>query len=82
MKHLCMCAKSQSFAGAVIQSVFDYLNFLVRYVCHVSLLGHVLQQQAIEALVGASLTTANVYHTAKRFIYPGVPAECFAIVIG
>ena len=59
MKHLCRRSESQSFAGAVVQSVFDYLNFLMRYVCHVSLLGHVLPQQAIEVLVGASLPTGK-----------------------
>ena len=82
MKHLCRRSKSQSFAGAVIQSVFDHLNFLIRYVCHVSLLGHVLPQQAIEVLVGASLPTGKVARAAQRFIYPGVPAEFFAVVIG
>jgi hypothetical protein len=33
-------SESQSFAGG-IQSVFDHLNFLVRYVCHVSLIAAV-----------------------------------------
>jgi len=40
MKHLCRRFKSQLFAGAVIQSVFDHLNFLVRNACHLALLGH------------------------------------------
>jgi hypothetical protein len=55
MKHLCRRSESQSFAGALIQSVFDHLNFLVRNACHLALLGHVLPQQAIEVLVGATL---------------------------
>ncbi len=86
MKHLRRRPKSQSFAGAVIQSVFDHLKFLGRYVCHVSLLGHVLPQQAIEVLVGASLPTGKgsgkVARATQRFVNPGVPAEFFAVVIG
>lgn len=86
MKHLCRRSESQLFAGAVIQSVFDHLNFLVRNTCHVSLLGHVLPQQAIEVLVGATLSArkgpGKVTHAAQRFINPGVPTEFFAVVIG
>ena len=86
MKHLCRRSKSQSFAGAVIQPIFDHLNFLIRYVCHLALLGHVLPQQTIEVLVGASLPTGKgpgkVARAAQRFINPGVPAKFFAVVIG
>jgi len=85
MKHLCRRSESLSFAGAVIQSVFDHLNFLVRYICHFAFLGHVLPQQAIEVLVGASLPTgkvpAKVARAAKRFINPGVPTEFFVVVV-
>jgi len=81
MKHLCRRSKSQSFAGAVIQSVFDHLNFLVRYICHLALLGHVLPQQAIEVLVGATLPTGKgsgkVARATQRFINPSVPAKFF-----
>ena len=48
MKHLCRRSKSQSFAGVVIKSVFDHLNFFVRYIYHPALLGHVLPQQAVK----------------------------------
>jgi hypothetical protein len=65
MKHLCRHSKPQSFAGAVIQSVFDSLNFLVRYICYLALLGHVLPQQAIEVLVGASLQAVAAKGRAK-----------------
>ena len=86
MKHLCWRSKSQSFAGAVIQSVFDHLNFLVRNACHLALLGHVLPQQAIEVLVGATLPArkgpGKVTRGAQRFINLGVTAEFFAVVIG
>ena len=86
MKHLCRRSKSQSFAGAIIQSVFDHLNFLVRYIGHLAFLGHVLPQQAIEVRVGASLPTGKgagkVARAAQRFINPGVPAKFFAVVIG
>ena len=86
MKHLCRRPESQSFAGAVIQSIFDHLNFLVRYIGHLAFLGHVLPQQAIEVLVGASLPTGKgagkVARAAQRFINVGVPAEFFAIVKG
>ena len=86
MKHLCRRSESQSLTGAVIQSVFDHLNFLVRYICHPALLGHVLPQQAIEVLVGATLPArkgpGKVACAAQRFISPGVPAKFFAVVIG
>ena len=86
MKHLCRRPESQSFAGAVIQPVFDHLNFLVRNVCHVSLLWHVLPQQAIEVLVGATLPTGKgsgkVARATQCFINLGVPAKFFAVVIG
>jgi hypothetical protein len=86
MKHLCGHSEFQSFAGAVIESFFDHLNFLVRTFCHVSLLGHVLPQQAIEVLVGATLPArkgpGKVAPAAQRFINLGVPAEFFAVVIG
>ena len=82
MKHLCWRSISQSFAVAIIQSVFYHLNFLVRNVCYVSLLGHVLPQQATEVLVGAWLPTGKVTRATQRFINPGVPAKFFAVVIG
>ena len=86
MKHLCRRSESQSFAWAVIQSVFDHLNFLVRNTCHGPLLRHVLPQQAIEVLVGATLPArkgpGKVTRAAQRFINFGVPAEFFAVVIG
>ena len=47
---------------------------------------HILPQQAIKVLVGASLPTGKgpgkVARAAQRFINPGVPAEFFAVVIG
>ncbi len=86
MKHLSRRFKSQSFEGAVIQTVFDHLNFLFRHVCHLALLGHVLPQQAIEVLLGASLPTGKgsgkVARDAPRFINHGVPGKFFAVVIG
>ena len=86
MKHLCRRSKSQSFAGAVIQPIFDHLNFLIRYVCHLALLGHVLPQQAIEVLVGATLPTGKgpgkVARAAQRRINLGMPAKLFAVVVG
>ena len=82
MKHLCRRSEPQSFAGAIIQSVFDHLKLLARYVCHLALLGHVLPQQAIDALVGATPPArkgpGKVTHAAQRFINPGVPTEFFA----
>ena len=48
--------------------------------------GHVLPQQAVEVLVGASLPTGKgpgkVARAAQRFINLGVPAKLFAVVIG
>jgi hypothetical protein len=86
MKHLCRRSESQSFAWAVIQSVFDHLKFLVRNTCHVSLLGHVLPQQAIEVFIGATLQArkgpGKVARAAQCFINLGVPTEFFAVVIG
>jgi hypothetical protein len=86
MKHLCRRSEPKSFAGAVIQSVFDHLNFLVRNACHLALLGHVLPQQAIEVIVGATLPArkgpGKVARAAERFINRGVPTEFFAVVIG
>ena len=86
MKHLCRRSESQAFAGAVIQFVFERLKFLGRYVCHVSLLRHVLPQQAIEVLVAATLPArkgpGKVARATQRFINPGVLTEFFAIVIG
>ena len=86
MKHLCRRPESQSFAWAVIQSVFDHLNFLVRNTCHGPLLRHVLPQQAVEVLVGASLPArkgpGKVARAAQCFINLGVPAKFFAVVIG
>ena len=86
MKHLCRRSEPQSFAGTVIQSVFDHFNFLVSNACHLALLGHILPQQAIEVLVGATLPTGKglgkVARAAQRYINPGVPAEFFAVVVG
>ena len=79
MKHLCRRSESQSFTGAVIQSVFDHLNFLVRHVCHGSVVRHVLPQQDVEVLVGASLPTVKgpgkIARSAQRCINPSVHAE-------
>ena len=70
----------------ILLFVFDHLNFLVRNVCHVSLLWHVLPQQAIEVLVGATLPTGKgsgkVARATQCFINLGVPAKFFAVVIG
>jgi hypothetical protein len=86
MKHRCGRSKPHSFVGAVIQSVFDHLNFLARYVCHSSLLGHVLPQQAIEVLVGATLPArkgpGKLARAAQCFINLGVPAEFLSVVVG
>jgi hypothetical protein len=85
MKQPNWSSKSQSFAVVVIQSVFDYLNFLVSYICHLALVGHVLPQQANEVLFGAPLTTGKgpgkVDRAAQRFFNPAVPAEFFAVVV-
>ena len=85
MKHLCGRSETQSFSGTVIQSVFNHLNFLVCNACHVALLGHVLPQQAIEVLVGASLPTGEgpgkVARAAQSLINLGVPAKLFAVVV-
>ena len=86
MKHLCRRSESQFFTGAVIHSAFDHLQILVRHFCHLAHLGHVLPQQAIEVLVGASPPAGKglgkVARAAQRFINPGVPAKFFAVVIG
>lgn len=86
MKHLCGRSVSQSFTGAVIQSVFDHLKFLARNVCQLAFLRHVLPQQAIEVFAGATLPTSkgpgNVARGAQRFINFGVPADFFPVVIG
>ncbi len=85
MKHLCRRYESQSFAGAVIQSVFAHLKFLPRNVCLLAFLRHVLPQQAIEIFVGATLPArkgpGKVSRAAHCFINLGVPAEFFAVVI-
>ena len=86
MKHLCRRSEPQSFAGTVIQSVFDHFNFLVSNACHLALLGHILPQQAIEVLVGATLPTGKgpgkVARAAQRRINLGMPAKLFAVVVG
>ena len=86
MNHLCRRSESQLFARAVIQSVFVHLNFLVRNACHLALLGHVLPQQAIEVLAGASAPTGKgrgkVPFASQRFIKHSVPTDSFAVVVG
>ena len=86
MKHLCGRFQFQSFVWAVIQSVFNHLNFFVCNACHLALLGHVLPQQAVEVLGAASLSTGKgpgkVARAAQRFINRGMPPEFFAVVIG
>ena len=86
MKHLCRRPKSQSFAGAIIQSVFDHFNFLVVDVFHRTLLRHILAQQTIEVLVTTSLPArkgpGKVARTLQRFINQCMSAELFAVVIG
>ena len=53
MKYLNRRSKSQSYAGAVIEAVFDHLNFLVSHARHLKLLGNALPEQVIKFLVGA-----------------------------
>ena len=85
MKHLCRRSKPQSFAGTVIQSVFDHFNFLVSNARHLALLGHILPQQAIEVLVGATLPTGKglgeVARAVQRLINLGMPAKLFAVLV-
>ena len=86
MKHLGRCPKSQSFAGAIIQSVFDHFNFLVVDVFHRTFLRHILAQQTIEVLVTAAFPArkrpGKVARTPQRFINQCMSAELFAVVVG
>ena len=86
MKHLCRRPESQSFAGTVIQSVFDHFNFLVVYVFHRTLLRHILAQQTIEVLVTTSLPArkrpGKVARAIQRFVNQRMSAELFAVVVG
>ena len=86
MKHLCRRPKSQSFARAIIQSVFDHFNFLVVYVFHRTLLRHILAQQTIEVLVRPTLPTGKrsgkVARTIQRFVNQRMSAELFVVVVG
>ncbi len=86
VKHLCNRSDSKSFVVEVIQSVFQHLNFLVRNVCYMSLHWRVMPQQAIEFLIGASLTSCKgsgkVARASLRFINTSVPAKFFVVVIG
>ena len=85
MKHLCRRSESQSLSSSVIQSVFDHVNFLVSNACHLALLGHLVPQQAMEVLVGATLPTGKgpgkVARAAQRLINLGMPAKLFAVVV-
>ena len=86
MKHLYRHSKPQSIAGAVIQSVFGHLNFIIHYICHPALLGLVMPKQAIGVLVAALLPTGKglgkITCSAQRLINPTVPAKFFTVVIG
>lgn len=86
IKHLCRCLESQPFTGAVIQPVFDHFNFLVSDIRHRAFLGHILPQQPVEVLVGATLPAckgpSEVARATQRLVYPGVAAKLFAVVIG
>ena len=85
MKHLCRRSESQSFAGAIIQSVFDHFNFLVVDVFHRTFLRHILAQQTIEVLVRPTLPTGKrsgkVARAIQRFVNQRMSAELFAVVV-
>ena len=85
MNHLCRRPKSRSFAGAVIQSVFEHFNIRVVYVFHCALLGQVLAQQTIEVLIRPTLPTSKgpgeVARALQRFINPSMSAELFSVVV-
>ena len=86
MKYLCGRFKPQSFAGAVIQAVFDHFNFPVVDVFHRALLWRILSQQAIEVLVRPTLPTGKrsgkVARALQRFINQRTSAELFSVVVG
>ena len=52
------CLESEPFSGPVIQSVFNHSQLLIGDSFHAPLLGNVLAQQTIEALVAAALPAA------------------------
>lgn len=84
MKNLFRRPKSQSFAGTVIQSVFDHFNFPVVDVFQQTLLRHILPQQTIDVLIRPTLPTRNgpgkVARTPQRCINQHMSAELFAVV--
>lgn len=58
MKHLVGCLESEPLSGAVIQSVLDHSQLLIRDGFHAPLLGNILAQQPIEVFVAAALPAA------------------------
>jgi len=82
MKYLCGRLKFHSFAGTVIQSVFDHLNFLVIYVFHRPLLWHIVARQAIDVLVRTALQTGQVTRVLQRYVNQRISRELFFVVVG
>lgn len=86
IEDLCGCFESQSFSGAVIQPVFDHCNFLLINRIHRSLFSHILTQQTVEVLVGASLPTrirpSKLARALQCLVDLEVRGKLFAVVVG
>lgn len=68
MKHLVGCLEAGPLSGAVIQSVSDHSQLLIRDDFHAPLLEIVLAQQSIEVFVTAALPAA--IRISKMGLYP------------
>jgi len=86
MKNLCRRRKSQFFAGTVIQSVFNYFNFLVVDIFRREFLRHILTQQTIEVFIRPTLPARKgprkVARTLRRLVNQRMPTESFAVFVG
>lgn len=82
MKYLWGRLKLQSFAGAIIQSMFDHLNSLVIYVIHRALLWRIVARQAIDVLVRAARQTGQVTRVLQRYVNQRISRELFFVVVG
>jgi hypothetical protein len=58
MKHFVGGFEPQPLSWSVVQSVLNHSQLFLRHRSQVSLLGHVLTQQAVEVLIAAPLPSA------------------------
>lgn len=82
MKYLCARLKLQSFAGAIIHSLFDHLNFLVNNVFHRVLLWHIVARKAIEVMLRTTLQAGQLTRVLQRYVNQRISRELFFVVVG